>query len=202
MARGREELSSARAAATVGSGALAELAREHAEAPLEVEGLARSQWQLFRRRFLRHKLAVVALFVLVLLYLMSFVFAHQISRHPLNPPLTGKVLLEAAGCSSKRAIEGAVAGHDGTDALELGPVPGHHAVVDTRGADLARAREAVARLAALHQAAVDAKIPYWPEQIEIQRRATAGWLARAEGRNEDAQRLLGEAVELEATWPS
>jgi peptide/nickel transport system permease protein len=26
---------------------------------------------------------------------MSFVFAHQISRHPLNPPLTGKVLLEA-----------------------------------------------------------------------------------------------------------
>ena len=36
MARGREELSSARAAATVGSGALAELAREHAEAPLEV----------------------------------------------------------------------------------------------------------------------------------------------------------------------
>jgi tetratricopeptide (TPR) repeat protein len=67
-----------------------------------------------------------------------------------------------------------------------------------RSGDLARAREAVARLEALRQAAVDAKIPYWPDQIEIQRRATAGWLARAEGRNDDAQRLLGEAVELEA----
>jgi tetratricopeptide (TPR) repeat protein len=67
-----------------------------------------------------------------------------------------------------------------------------------RSGDLARAKEAVARLEALRQAAVDAKIPYWPDQIEIQRRATAGWLARAEGRNDDAQRLLGEAVELEA----
>src|SRR5207249_10944851 len=67
-----------------------------------------------------------------------------------------------------------------------------------RSGNAARAREAVARLEALHQAAVDLKIPYWPDQIEIQRRATAGWLARAEGRNEDAQRLPGGAGELEA----
>ena len=68
-----------------------------------------------------------------------------------------------------------------------------------RSGDVARAREAVARLEALRQAAVDAKIAYWPDQIEIQRRAAAGWLARAEGRNDDAQRLLREAVELEAS---
>ena len=67
-----------------------------------------------------------------------------------------------------------------------------------RSGDVARAREAVGRLTALRQAAVDAKIAYWPDQIEIQRRAAAGWLARAEGRNDDAQRLLREAVELEA----
>jgi tetratricopeptide (TPR) repeat protein len=67
-----------------------------------------------------------------------------------------------------------------------------------RSGDAARAREAVARLEALRQAAVDLKIPYWPDQIEIQRRAAAGWLARAEGRNDEAQRLLKEAVELEA----
>jgi tetratricopeptide (TPR) repeat protein len=67
-----------------------------------------------------------------------------------------------------------------------------------RSGDAARAREAVARLEALRQAAVDLKLPYWPDQIEIQRRAAAGWLARAEGRNDEAQRLLKEAVELEA----
>ena len=94
MVRGREDLSSARAAATVGSGALAELAREHADVTLEVEGVARSQWELFRRRFLRHKLAVAAMGVLVVLYVLA-IFAHQIARFPLNPPLTGKVLLEA-----------------------------------------------------------------------------------------------------------
>jgi len=67
-----------------------------------------------------------------------------------------------------------------------------------RSGDVARAREAVARLEALRQAAIDARIAYWPDQIDIQRRAAAGWLARAEGRNDDAQRVLREAVELEA----
>jgi len=72
------------------------------------------------------------------------------------------------------------------------------AVGAARSGDAARARQAVERLEALREAAVDAKIGYWPDQIEIQRRAAAGWLARAEGRNEDAQRLLKEAAELEA----
>jgi tetratricopeptide (TPR) repeat protein len=72
------------------------------------------------------------------------------------------------------------------------------AVGAARSGDPARARQALERLEALREAAVDAKIGYWPDQIEIQRRAAAGWLARAEGRNEDAQRLLKEAAELEA----
>jgi len=72
------------------------------------------------------------------------------------------------------------------------------AVGAARSGDVARARAAVERLEALRAAAVDAKIPYWPDQIEIQRRAAAGWLARAEGRNDDAQRLLKEAAALEA----
>ncbi|HEY2943524.1 MAG TPA: hypothetical protein VGN09_13910 [Vicinamibacteria bacterium] len=72
------------------------------------------------------------------------------------------------------------------------------AVGAARSGDAAGARQSVARLDALHQAAVDAKIGYWPAQIEIQRRAAAGWLAHAEGRNEDALRLLKEAVDLEA----
>jgi len=72
------------------------------------------------------------------------------------------------------------------------------AVGAARSGDAARARPAVERLEALRQSAIDAKIAYWPDQIEIQRRSAAGWLARAEGRTDDALRLLKEAVELEA----
>src|SRR5438445_8892583 len=97
-------------------------------------------------------------------------------------------------------------------ALELPPASFHRAqrphaeatthlarAVDAaRRRDPAKARHPPDRLEALHQAAVDAKIAYWPGQIEIQKRAAAGWLARAEGRNDEALRLLKEAAELEA----
>ena len=63
-------------------------------APEGEEEEARSQWQLILRRFLRHKLAVAALLVLVLLYLVA-IFAPALARYPLNPQLTGKVLEEA-----------------------------------------------------------------------------------------------------------
>ena len=72
------------------------------------------------------------------------------------------------------------------------------AVGAARSGDAARAREAVARLEALHKAAVDAKIAYWPDQIEIQRREAAAWLAMAEGRKDEADALMKEAVALEA----
>jgi tetratricopeptide (TPR) repeat protein len=72
------------------------------------------------------------------------------------------------------------------------------AVGAARSGDMARARLAIERLDVLHKAAVDAKIPYWPGQIDIQRKAAAAWLARAESRPEDALRLLKEAVDLEA----
>ncbi|HEV2369425.1 MAG TPA: ABC transporter permease [Acidimicrobiales bacterium] len=53
-----------------------------------------TQWQLFRRRFFRHRLAVVAGTILLLLYLMA-ILAPVIAPYPLNPPLTAKVLLAA-----------------------------------------------------------------------------------------------------------
>jgi peptide/nickel transport system permease protein len=55
---------------------------------------ARSQLQLVLRRFMRHKLAVAALVVLVLLYFVA-IFAPELARHPLNPRLTAKTLAEA-----------------------------------------------------------------------------------------------------------
>ena len=41
------------------------------------------------------------------------------------------------------------------------------------------------------------KDPYWAEQVEIQRRAVAAWLARAEGKNDDALALMRSAAEPE-----
>ncbi len=42
------------------------------ELPAGAEPVAQSQWQLFRRRFFQHKLAVISLVVLVLLILACF----------------------------------------------------------------------------------------------------------------------------------
>jgi peptide/nickel transport system permease protein len=74
----------AKAAAAVGSGALAAEATHVGAGAAALEPVARSQWQLFRRRFFRHKVAVVSGVVLLLLYL-SAIFAGQVTRYPLNP---------------------------------------------------------------------------------------------------------------------
>ncbi|MGQ0430925.1 MAG: ABC transporter permease [Microthrixaceae bacterium] len=52
-------------------------------APLaSTEPPARSQWQLFRRRFLRHRLAVFGLVVLLLLYLAVFAASAWVPQNP------------------------------------------------------------------------------------------------------------------------
>jgi hypothetical protein len=71
------------------------------------------------------------------------------------------------------------------------------AVGAARGGQPARARADVERLVALRDALTQAKNSYWAEQVEIQRRAAAGWMARAEGRTDDALALLRSAAELE-----
>lgn len=95
----REDLSGRSAsAAGVGSGALAEIADQSAApsagATLLSEPEARSQWQLFWRRFFRHKIAVVAAIVLIFLYLITF-FADQVSPYELSQTLNAETLLEA-----------------------------------------------------------------------------------------------------------
>ena len=100
MTSQRDDLSSARAAGAAGtSSALTELAvegapSEAAQVAVPGETVARSQWTLFRRRFLRHRLAVVAGLVLLLLYL-SAIFAKQLAPYDLNPKLSGSVLMQA-----------------------------------------------------------------------------------------------------------
>jgi tetratricopeptide (TPR) repeat protein len=66
-----------------------------------------------------------------------------------------------------------------------------------RSGDPAGARREVEHLQVLREALVQAKQGYWADQVEIQRRAAAGWVARTEGRNEEAVAFLRSAADLE-----
>ncbi|HEV3460226.1 MAG TPA: hypothetical protein VHG32_27095 [Thermoanaerobaculia bacterium] len=71
------------------------------------------------------------------------------------------------------------------------------AVGGARSGDLETARAAVARLAAIQRLLQGQKGFDWATQVEIQRRAAAGWLAHAEKHDEDAVTLLRSAAALE-----
>jgi hypothetical protein len=73
------------------------------------------------------------------------------------------------------------------------------AVGGARGGNLTAAREGLTRLSEIKKVLVDAKDTYWAGQVEIQRLAAEGWIARAEGRSDEARRLLRAAADLEDT---
>lgn len=66
-----------------------------------------------------------------------------------------------------------------------------------RSGNLAVARQGVARLAELKASMTAPGSQWWTVQVEIQRLAASGWLARAEGNDEEALRALREAAALE-----
>src|SRR5258708_17139271 len=67
-----------------------------------------------------------------------------------------------------------------------------------RNGDANRARVEVEKLAEGKRQLVGAKDGYdWATQIEIQREAAAAWLAKAEGKNGEALRLMRSAADLE-----
>ncbi len=61
----------------------------------------------------------------------------------------------------------------------------------------AAAQQDTARLKALHDALVAARQTYWAEQVEIQRQVVAAWVASAAGKNDEAVKLMRNAVALE-----
>ncbi len=67
-----------------------------------------------------------------------------------------------------------------------------------RSGDAAGAKKDLARLEALRDGMTAAKNTYWAEQAEIQRLAVAGWIARAEQKNDEAVAMLRRATDLEA----
>jgi tetratricopeptide (TPR) repeat protein len=66
-----------------------------------------------------------------------------------------------------------------------------------RSGDVDGARRAVSQLEALRASESKLNEPYWTEQIAIQRRGAAAWLAHAEGRTGDAIAELRAAAEAE-----
>jgi hypothetical protein len=74
------------------------------------------------------------------------------------------------------------------------------AVGAARSGNTVSASEEIAKLASIQRTLSETKIGYdWATQVEIQRRAAAAWLARAEGRDEEAVQLMRAAADLEDT---
>ncbi len=71
------------------------------------------------------------------------------------------------------------------------------AVGGARAGDLETARGALAKLTAIQAALQGRKGFDWGAQVEIQRRAAAAWLARAEKKDDEAVTLLRSAADLE-----
>ena len=71
------------------------------------------------------------------------------------------------------------------------------AVGGARAGDLETSRQAVARLTEIQAALQGQKGFDWGTQVEIQRRAAAGWLARAERNDDEALALMRSAAALE-----
>jgi tetratricopeptide (TPR) repeat protein len=73
------------------------------------------------------------------------------------------------------------------------------AIGRARSGDAAAARVEADRLAGLHDALRKSQDEYWAQQVEIQHTSALGWAAFADGRKDEALRLLREATAIEAS---
>jgi tetratricopeptide (TPR) repeat protein len=67
-----------------------------------------------------------------------------------------------------------------------------------RSGDVAGAQRDANRLGELSAALVAQKQPYWVEQVDIQQLLVLAWVARAEGRDQEALTMLRQAVDRES----
>jgi tetratricopeptide (TPR) repeat protein len=71
------------------------------------------------------------------------------------------------------------------------------AIGAARGGDAVSARAEVQKLESYRSALIATKQTYWAEQVDIQEQAAAAWTARAEGKNEEALKLMRAAADRE-----
>ena len=64
---------------------------------------------------------------------------------------------------------------------------------------VAAAEKDVARLASIVAALKTAKNDYWATEVEVQRLGVAAWIAFAEGKRDEALRLMGSAADMEGS---
>jgi hypothetical protein len=63
--------------------------------------------------------------------------------------------------------------------------------------NVAAAEQEAQRLDAQHKALTEAKNNYWATEVEVQRIATAAWIAKAKGQHDEALRLMRAAADME-----
>jgi tetratricopeptide (TPR) repeat protein len=68
-----------------------------------------------------------------------------------------------------------------------------------RSKNIERAVEAEAKLSALRDAIAKKNNPYWSNQVEVERREVAAWIAEQNGKSADALQLARSAAELEGS---
>jgi tetratricopeptide (TPR) repeat protein len=66
-----------------------------------------------------------------------------------------------------------------------------------RMGNVAAAEQEAQRLEAQHKSLTEAKNNYWATEVEVQRIATAAWIAKAKGQNDEALRLMRAAADME-----
>jgi tetratricopeptide (TPR) repeat protein len=71
------------------------------------------------------------------------------------------------------------------------------AMGSARSSDISSARKDIEQLRSLKEALVQSKDEYWAEQVEIQRMAAEAWVAYAEGKKDEALKLMHSAADLE-----
>jgi tetratricopeptide (TPR) repeat protein len=69
----------------------------------------------------------------------------------------------------------------------------------SRSGDITGASKDIERLSSIQRSLAEARENYWATQVEIQRQAAAAWLAHAEGKQEEALKLMRAAADLEDT---
>jgi tetratricopeptide (TPR) repeat protein len=123
------------------------------------------------------------------------------------PPASGLTLTGNYGASAIPARYAIELG-DWQQAAQLrvveGAVPWAQAITWTaigvgsaRSKNLERASQAEEKLAELHDAIAKQNNTYWSNQVEVERREVAAWIAEQNGKPEDALKLARSAAELE-----
>jgi tetratricopeptide (TPR) repeat protein len=69
----------------------------------------------------------------------------------------------------------------------------------SRSGDTASASKDIEQLSSIQKSLAEGVEKYWATQVEIERRGAAAWLAHAEGKQEDALKLMRSAADLEGS---